>query len=183
MPKKFIKRLMPDHRVIREHKHLRILGTLLHDPNIWHLNRRSASGAFAVGLFVAWVPVPFQMLLGAIGAIVFRVNLPLSVALVWVTNPLTMPPMFYFAYVLGTWILGDTASGHIAFELSYEWLANELVVIWEPFLLGCLILALASSLGGFLVIRGLWRLHLVNHYRNRKQRRLAKRAAQERRQP
>ena len=78
MPKKFIKRLMPNHRTIREHKHLRFLGSLLHDPNLWHLNRRSASGAFAVGLFMAWVPVPFQMLLGAIGAIAFRVNLPLS---------------------------------------------------------------------------------------------------------
>ena len=110
MPKKFLQRLMPDHRTIREHRHLRFLGTLLHDPNLWHLNRRSASGAFAVGLFVAWVPVPFQMLLGAIGAILFRVNLPLSAALVWVSNPLTMPPLFYFAYLVGGWLLSRQRS-------------------------------------------------------------------------
>ncbi len=176
MPKKLIKRLMPDHRTIREHKHLRFLGTLLHDPNLWHLNRRSASGAFAVGLFAAWVPVPFQMLLGAIGAIVFRVNLPLSITLVWVTNPLTMPPMFYFAYLVGTWLLGDAGSGHIAFELSYEWLQTELGAIWEPFLLGCFIMGVVSSLGGFLTVRGLWRLHLVKHYRERKLRRQRKAA-------
>ncbi len=168
MPKKLINRLMPDHKTIREHKHLRFLGTLLHDPNLWHLNRRSASGAFAVGLFMAWVPVPFQMLLGAIGAIAFRVNLPLSVALVWVSNPLTMPPLFYFAYVVGTWILGEPASGHIAFELSYEWLANELGAIWQPFLLGCFIMAVISSSLGYMVIRGLWRLHLIKHYNARK---------------
>lgn len=174
MPKKLIKRLMPDHTTIREHKHLRFLGTLLHDPNLWYFNRRSASGAFAVGLFMAWVPVPFQMLLGALGAILFRVNLPLSVALVWVTNPLTMPPMFYFAYLVGGWLLGDAGNGNVAFELSYEWLANELVVIWQPFLLGCLIMGVVSSAAGYLTIRGLWRLHLVRHYRERKARRLAR---------
>lgn len=171
MPKKLIKRLMPDHRTIREHKHLRFLGTLLHDPNLWHLNRRSASGAFAVGLLMAWVPVPFQMILAAIGAIAFRVNLPLSVALVWVTNPLTMPPMFYFAYLVGASLLGSGEVAHIAFELSYEWLATELVLIWKPFLLGCLILGVTSALGSYLTVRGLWRLHLVKHYRERKLRR------------
>ena len=58
MPKKLIKRYMPDHRQIREHKHLQLFGSLLHDPNLWHLNRRSAAGAFAVGLFVRLYPFP-----------------------------------------------------------------------------------------------------------------------------
>lgn len=175
MPKKLIKRYMPDHHKIREHKHLRFFGTLLHDPNLWHLNRRSASGAFAVGLFMAFVPVPFQMLLAAAGAILFRVNLPLSVALVWITNPLTMPPMFYFTYRLGVWLLGNPPrSEGFQFELSYEWLANELGAIWEPFLLGCFVAGVVSALLGYLTIRGLWRLHLVKHYKARKQRRLEK---------
>ena len=39
---------MPDHKLIREHKHLRIFGSMLHDPNLFHLNRRSVAGAFAV---------------------------------------------------------------------------------------------------------------------------------------
>lgn len=174
MPKKFLKRLMPDHRTIREHRHLRFLGTLLHDPNLWHLNRRSASGAVAVGLFIAWVPIPFQMLVAAIGAILFRVNLPLSSALVWITNPLTMPPMFYFAYLVGGWVLGGASVDHIAFELSLQWLTTELVLIWQPFLLGCFIMGTLSAAAGYLTIRGLWRLHLVKYYRTRKLRRRLK---------
>jgi uncharacterized protein (DUF2062 family) len=173
MPKKLIKRYMPDHHTIREHKHLRFFGTLLHDPNLWHLNRRSASGAFGVGLFMAFVPVPFQMLLAAAGAILFRVNLPLSVALVWLTNPLTMPPMFYFTYRLGDWLLGIPPSSEgFHFELSYEWLVTELGAIWQPFLLGCFVSGVVSALVGYLAIRGLWRLHLVRHYKARKLRRL-----------
>jgi len=173
MPKKLIKRFMPDHRTIREHKHLRFLGSLLHDPNLWHLNRRSASGAFAVGLFMAFVPVPFQMLLGAAGAILFRVNLPLSVALVWITNPLTMPPMFYFTYRVGVWLMGIPPNHEeFHFELSYDWLMSGLGAIWQPFLLGCFVAGSVSALTGYLTIRGLWRLHLVRHYRERKARRL-----------
>lgn len=175
MPKKLIKRFLPDHHVIREHRHLRFFGTLLHDPNLWHLNRRSASGAFAVGLFMAFVPIPFQMLFAAAGAVMLRVNLPLSVVLVWITNPLTMAPIFYFNYRLGTWILGTPPhSGGFHFTLSYEWLVNELGRFWEPFLLGCFVTGAVSALLGYLTVRGLWRLHLVKHYRARKRRFLAR---------
>jgi len=169
MPKKLIKRFMPDHTVIREHRHLRFFGTLLHDPNLFHLNRRSASGAFAVGLFMAFVPLPLQMLLAAAASILFRVNLPISMVLVWITNPVTIPPMFYFAYLLGTWILGEPVHmEQSAFELSTEWLKQELVIIWQPFLLGCLVAASLSALTGYFTIRGLWRLHLVRHYQQKK---------------
>lgn len=169
MPKKFIRRHMPNHHTIREHRHLRLFGTLLHDPNLFHLNRRSASGAFAVGLFVAFIPMPLQMLLAAAAAILFRVNLPISVALVWVTNPLTMPPMFYFAYLVGTWILGSPV--HLeqsSFELSVEWGRHELGLIWKPLLLGCFISGTVSALSGYFIVRGLWRVHLVRYYRGRK---------------
>ena len=47
------------------------------------------------------------MLLAALIAIWLKVNLPLSVALVWVSNPITMGPMFYFAYKLGALLMGE----------------------------------------------------------------------------
>ncbi|MCE9969096.1 DUF2062 domain-containing protein, partial [Aeromonas salmonicida] len=89
MPKRIIKRWMPDQKTLKENKRLQLFGNLLLDNNLWHLNRRSAAGAFGVGLFMAWIPVPCQMLLAAGGAIACRVNLPLAVALVWLTNPIT----------------------------------------------------------------------------------------------
>lgn len=103
MPRKFLKKFMPNPHEIKNNKFLSLFGKVLHEPNLWHMNRRSMAGAFFVGLFFAWWPVPFQMVLAAGGAILLRVNLPMSIALVWITNPLTMPPMFYFAYVVGTW--------------------------------------------------------------------------------
>jgi uncharacterized protein len=156
MPKRIFKRYMPDHQTIRDHKHLRFLGTLLHDPNILQLNRRSVAGAFSVGLFFAFMPVPFQMVLAALGAVAARVNLPISVALVWITNPLTMPPIFYFAYKVGTWLL-DTPIQAMEFELSVEWLSHSLGEIWQPFLLGCFVCGASFALAGNVLIRLFWR--------------------------
>ncbi|MEJ2142466.1 MAG: DUF2062 domain-containing protein [Gammaproteobacteria bacterium] len=168
MPKKFIKKYMPDHEMIRNHPSLnKVFGTLLHDPNLLHLNRRSVSAAFAVGLFMAFVPVPFQMVLAAATAILVRCNLPISVGLVWVSNPVTIPPLFYFCYLVGTWILGSKEQ-EFAFELSVDWLTTELGVIWQPFLLGCAVVGVISAMIGFFTIRLLWRMRLVAHLKQRK---------------
>ena len=166
MPRKFFQRFLPKPQTIRDNKTLQIFGDWLHEPNLWHLNRRSVAGAFAVGLFFAWMPVPFQMALAAGGAIVFRTNLPLSVVLVWITNPITIPPMFYFTYIVGTWIVGEPPMD-FSFELTIDWLVHELEVIWQPFLVGCFTVASISSLLGYFAIDGFWRYE-VNKRRRMK---------------
>ncbi len=166
MPKKTIQRFLPDHRKIKENKSLSIFGDLLHDSNLWLLNRRSARGAFAVGIFFALIPVPFQMVLAAAFAILFKVNLPISVALVWITNPFTMPAIFYGTYVVGTWVLG-TPVETFAFEPSFEWLMSSLSSIGPPFLLGCVICAACFSFVAFLTIDYLWRLSVKKAWNNR----------------
>ncbi|WKE67046.1 DUF2062 domain-containing protein [Gallaecimonas kandeliae] len=167
MPKKTIKRFMPDHATIRNHKHLKIFGSLVHEPNLWCLNRRSAAGAFAVGLFFAFVPVPFQMLLAAGGAILFRVNLPLSVALVWLTNPITMPPIFYGVYRVGAWLMGKPPT-KFAFEASWDWLMKSLESVGPAFLLGCGVCASVAAIIGYFGISWLWRYSVARSWRKRR---------------
>jgi len=174
MAKKLLKRFLPDHRVVREHKLLRGFGGFLHNPNLWHLNRRSVPKAFAIGLFMAFVPVPFQMWLSAGAAIIFEANLPISVALVWLTNPLTMPPMFYFAYVVGNWILDEPARA-FAFELTWDWLINQMSDIWEPFLLGCFVLGIISAILGYILIKLFWVIQVRKDWQIRRQKRLLSR--------
>src|SRR5690554_5249096 len=173
MPRKFIRRIMPKHEAVKNSKSLKIFGSLLHDANLWHLNRRSASGSFAVGLFCAFIPVPFQMLIAAAAAISFRVNLPLSVSLVWISNPITMPVLFYFCYLLGAWLI-NAPSQPFAFELSWQWLAHSISTIGPAFLLGCLIMAVISGILGYFTISLLWRKSVVNAWRLRAQRMLKK---------
>ncbi|RLV59705.1 DUF2062 domain-containing protein [Parashewanella curva] len=167
MPKKFIKKYMPDPNTIREHKHLKIFGSLLNKPNLWLLNRKSAPGAFAVGLFCAWVPIPFQMVLAAGLAILFNVNIPVSVALVWITNPITMPIFFYAAYWLGTKIL-NTPTHDFTFELTWHWLESSLATIGPPFLLGCLVIGVTFSIVGYFTIKQLWFSSIKKRWKKRK---------------
>ncbi len=166
MPKKMIKRLMPDHQTIKNNKHLQIFGDLLHNANLWHLNRRSVSKAFAVGLFFAFIPVPFQMVLAAGFAIIVHANLPLAIALVWITNPLTMPAIFYFCYLAGTWIIGAPA-GEFMFEASWQWLVDSVSTIGPAFILGCGVLATVFSILGYFTINGIWRFSVAKEWRKR----------------
>ncbi len=167
MPRKLLKKYLPDHKEIRENKYLNIFGSLLHAAELWHFNRYSVARAFAIGLFCAWIPVPFQMILAAGGSIIFRANLPMAIALVWITNPVTMPPMFYAAYKVGAWVMGV---GEVPFEmeLTLDWLVNGTLLIWKPFLLGCLIAGVTSSVLGYFGIQIFWRWHVMRAWKNRK---------------
>lgn len=165
MAKKFIQKYLhkfiPDHNVIKHHKNLQFLGDKLHDPNLWHLNRCSVAMAFAVGLFCAWIPTPGQMAIAAIGAFHFRGNLPISVGLVWITNPLTMPPLFYFAYLVGLSVLNlPSSTFSMATVLSGE--------ILFPFLTGCLLIGSTCAAIGYFGINYFWRFHTAQKWASRK---------------
>ncbi|MDB2385993.1 DUF2062 domain-containing protein [Shewanella sp.] len=166
MPKKIIEKFMPNPDTLRNHKHLRMFGDLLLKPNLWALNRRSAPGAFAVGLFVAWIPMPFQMVLAAALAIFFNVNLPVAVALVWITNPVTMPFMFYMAYLLGAKILGVVPQD-FAFEASWQWIESSIETIGPSFLVGCFTLGAVCAVIAYFAIKVLWKYSVLFKWKNR----------------
>ncbi|MBO1255602.1 DUF2062 domain-containing protein [Alteromonas sp. 5E99-2] len=168
MPKKFIRRLLPDHKSIVNNKALKIFGSLLHEPNLWHLNRRSASGAFGIGLFFAFWPVPFQMCLSASAAISSKANLPLSVATVWITNPFTMPPIFYGAYKLGATVLG-TKPSEFAFELSWSWLLDSASSVGPALLVGCAICSVTFGLMGYYGLNAVWRYAVKKSWQHRRE--------------
>jgi uncharacterized protein (DUF2062 family) len=166
--KHLMRRLAPDSKTLKEHRHFQVFGRLLHDPSLWHLNRRSAAGAFAVGLFMMYMPPFGQMLMAAAAAIAFRVNLPISVALVFVTNPVTIPPMFYFAYLVGAWVLGRAVA---PFDLEFWAQPANWVTILSPLALGCLLCAIACSALGYFGVHLAWRWHVARHLQRRRARR------------
>ncbi len=172
MPKKTLKMLVPSPAKLREVKSLRVLGEWIYATNLWHINRYSASMAFFVGLFVAFMPIPGQMVVASVMAVLLSCNLPLSVGLVWITNPVTMPAIFFLAYRVGAMIM-DMPLKEIEFELSLYWLNHHLQAIWRPFLLGCLVCGLFFGCLGYFMISMLWRWRVVRHWHARKRRRAA----------
>jgi len=170
MPRDFIRRYLPTPEKLNEYSALRPLGKLIHNEDLWHLNRRSASGATFIGMFCAFLPIPFQMLPAGALAIAFRCNLPISLALCWLTNPVTMAPLMYFQYRLGSWLLGREIST-TDISLSTEWLLDNLVNVGYPLLFGSVVCGWVLGLTSLVLVRLLWRLHIIRRWRERRARR------------
>ena len=173
MSKYLFKKYLPHPDIIVKNRWIKLLGPRLQESGLWHINRKSCSNGVAVGVFCAFVPIPFQMLLAAIASILLRSNILVAVPMVWISNPITMPPMFYFCYLVGAQILNSNIEV-FAFELSFTWLLTGLLEIWQPFLLGCLVVGFVTSALSFILIRVLWRLHILTHIKNRKIRKTQK---------
>ena len=171
MPKEFLRRYLPDADKIRANPALRPLGLLLHHTDIWRLNRRAVAGAAFIGLFCAFLPVPFQMLVAGALVVAFRCNLPIAIVLVWISNPLTIAPIFYFTYRLGAWLL-DMRLEVESVELSFSWLFGNLTRIGYPLIFGSLLCGWIAGVSGFVVARLLWRLHIIQRWRQRRGRRV-----------
>ena len=145
------------------------LGRRMHDAEIWHLGRRSVAGGVSLGFFLAFIPLPIQMLIAAPLALVLRVNLPVTMVAVWITNPVTAAPLYLFAYQLGKWILGEDLDAESAsFEATFEGIAAVMGDIWQPLLVGCLVCGLVTAAIGNITVRWIWRYYLLRYRAKRR---------------
>ena len=135
---------------------------MLHDPRLWAVRRRWVVPAFALGVFIAWLPFPGHTAAAILIALLMRVNIPIAAASTWISNPATMGPMYFLAYKLGNKLLGSEP-GEFGFEASFDWVAHTFVTIWQPLLLGCVLLGGATALIGYIVVDGLWRMSLKDY--------------------
>ncbi len=175
--RRWLRRLLPDHDVIRTNRWLAPFATSLLHPRLWHLNRHSVAGGVAAGMFCGLIPGPLQMAGAAICALVFRVNLPLALLTTIYTNPFTIVPLYVLAFAIGQWVLGST--GHFLAppelgENSYsEWvsaLSDWMLGLGSPLALGLVLLASGLALISYITVRAAWRIHLVYRWKQRRQR-------------
>ncbi|MFK7854409.1 MAG: DUF2062 domain-containing protein [Granulosicoccus sp.] len=138
-------------------------------PMVWHLNRRSVAGGVAVGLFVSWIPIPLQMLLAAVLAAVLRVHVPVSVVMVWFTNPLTFAPLLYAAWHSGSMILGQPVLAE-PLSFSTQSILTNAGHAWPTLLTGMIFCASVSAVLGFCTTLVVWRIHAIRRWRQRRQR-------------
>lgn len=179
--RKRIREILPDHESIRGNRWLAPFeNTLLH-PRLWHLNRRSAAGAVAAGMFCGLIPGPLQMLGAAICAVVFRVNLPLAMLTTFYSNPFTIVPLYVVAFALGQLALPGPGKPFVMPpEYGTEGLIGwtQALMTWmqglgAPLALGLVLLALGLALASYVLIRVVWRIYLVRAWHHRRQRHLA----------
>jgi hypothetical protein len=176
MPKKYVRKFLPTHESIRDHRYIGVLGPALSHPNLWHLNRRSVAGGVAIGMFCGMIPVPIQMVFAAILAVLLRVNLPVALAATWYINPFTIVPLYYLAYKLGTLLTGDAPvvsappPVHLSLGNVGDWvpmLLGWIDAMGKPFVVGLCTLGVVLSVGSYFAVRGAWRLYIITVWRQR----------------
>jgi uncharacterized protein (DUF2062 family) len=180
MAANWLQPLLPDPKTLRIKLHTLLGGSAnerngvrawiintLAQPMVWHLNRRSVAGGVAVGLFVSWIPVPLQMLLAAVLSAVLRVHVPVSVVMVWFTNPLTIAPLLYLAWRSGSMILGAPALAE-----PFAFTTNSILAgagqAWPTLLAGMLFCASVTAVLGFGTTLLAWRIHATWRWKKRR---------------
>ena len=132
-------------------------------------NREMVSKSFLIGLFLAFLPIPMQMLAVLLLMKFLKFNVPVAIALCWVSNPITMPFIFYIEYIVGAFLLGLEIE---AMQISIEWFNNNFQNIFIPLYFGAFVVATIVSVSFYFLINTLW-IYFVKkskkvHYTKRK---------------
>ena len=63
-------------------------------PEYLSTNRKMISRGVLIGLFIAFIPMPMQMAAVLLFVPFVKFNVPIGLAMCWLSNPVTMPPMY-----------------------------------------------------------------------------------------
>jgi len=139
----------------RENINLGWLNKHLTDPELWKWNKKTIAKAFAIGLFCAFLPIPGHTILVAILSIMLSANILLSILVVWVNNPITIFPIYYFTYKIGASIIGIEIDPE--FEFSFGYLMDNLGSATLAMWIGGLITSIVAAILGYFSIISIYK--------------------------
>jgi len=116
----------------------------------------SVARGIAIGLVIAFTPtVGIQMFLVVVIHTLCRANRLAGIAMVWISNPVTLVPIYWADYQVGRWVLRSPSIAYDRFTRLFELHAHGFVARFLEFLdhlrpvFGDV--AIPMFLGGFLV--------------------------------
>lgn len=157
----WLTRHVPTRDTIHHYRLLRPFSRHLSHPSLWRMNRRSVPRGVAIGLVIA-VIIPFMhTVIAALLAIPARANVAIAALFTLVVNPITIPPLYYAAYRIGSWelhhdqtLLNPAAAERFSSELSrlLFWIhqASGSIAV------GVLTIAAGAALFGYLAASLVW---------------------------
>ncbi|MFA5427821.1 MAG: DUF2062 domain-containing protein [Sulfurimonas sp.] len=129
------------------------------------VSRRMVSKGVLIGLFIAFIPMPMQML-AVVSVIPFtKFNVPIALSMCWLSNPFTMPAMYYMEYLTGSFILGIEVSN---VEMTLEWFSENIGNIFIPLYVGTAFYSVFGSTLAYYIINLLWRNSVIKDQELRK---------------
>ena len=160
---RWLKRITPNRQTLEKLWCLKPFTALVLDRGCWTFNRHSVTRSFALGLFIAFIPptpLPVHVVTCVTLGILFRLNLPVLFATVFVSNPFTWVPQVAGSIWVGAKLMG----------LDPRVIWAHVHQLWAPLLLGALVLGLAAAAAGYLLAQVAWRAYVLYHLRRRRAR-------------
>ena len=178
--RRWLKRVTPDRQALEKIWCLKHLSALFPDRGCFTFNRSGVTRAFALGLFIAFIPptplLPVHLVVCAMLGVYFRLNLPVLVATVFISNPFTWLPQVAGSIWVGAKLMGLDLMPFLH-SISHGSLWREISELWPPLLLGALVLGLTAAAAGYLLAQGVWRARVIYHLRRRRARSSGRSAA------
>jgi uncharacterized protein (DUF2062 family) len=168
MPKKFLRRVLPNQDSIRKFTVSRRFAGRLDIPELWQVQRDKIALGLAIGVFCGMIPGPLQMISAIALTLLWRVNLPMALIGTFLTNPLTIVPIYMLAYAIGQSILGSTDWRQLPALPTADWTAPAQAVqnwigwvsdLGAPWLIGMVVLASALAALSYCLVQLIWRIN------------------------
>lgn len=172
-PMRWLTRHIPTRETVHNYRLLRPFAPHLTNPSLWRMTRRSVPRGVALGLFVAVIIPVMHTAIAALLAIPTRANVAFAAVVTLAVNPLTIPPMYYAAYRIGSWelhhdvtLLDPTAAERFSGELSR-------LLFWVhqasgPIALGILTIAALAAILGYAGSSLAWRFWTRSKWQQRR---------------
>ncbi|MEA2073264.1 MAG: DUF2062 domain-containing protein [Campylobacterota bacterium] len=123
-------------------------------PEFLAANRKMISRGVALGILIAFIPMPLQMGAVLLFMPLFRFNVPIALAMCWLSNPFTMPPMYYMEYLTGSFFLGSEIA---PVEMTVDWFSENFDDIFIPLYVGTLFYSVVGSLSSYWAVNHFWK--------------------------
>lgn len=136
--------------------------------SLWTLTRNTVSRGVAVGFFFAILTPVAQFAFALVAALVLRAHPIVAVASTLITNPFTLPFIYYYAYQIGAALTGRDVSG-MDVSVSQEAARHALEVtgwiptlmdwfqsVGWPLIVGVVTLAVTLAVAGYLLVQVAW---------------------------
>lgn len=176
MGKRYLSKLLPSPQQIASMRLMKLFGQRASSPVLWYVNRRSVSKAIFIGSFFGLLPIPFHSLFILLAVLYLQINLPIALALAWLCNPLTLVPIIYTGFWIGTGIFRiPMVTKTILLEQMHQ-LVDWLTTLGSspldlslaiPLLTGLLIEALLLASLLFFMIQFIWQRRILRRWQGR----------------
>ena len=123
-------------------------------PEYLATNRKMISRGVFLGIFIAFIPMPMQMAAVLLFVPLFRFNVPIALAMCWLSNPFTMPPMYYMEYLTGSFFLGVEPE---PVELTLDWFSDNIDAIFIPLYFGTAFYSIFGSILAYWGVNHFWK--------------------------